>query len=122
MRGVDVVYSNLRGDQPEKLGLTYDELRDVNPRIVCCSLSGFGMTGPRRGEGGYDYMMQGLAGWMSLTGDPEGPPTKSGLSLVDLSGGYASAIARARRACGARGATASAATATSRSSRRRCTS
>ena len=51
------------------------------------------MTGPRAAEGGYDYMMQGLAGWMSLTGEPDGPPTKSGLSLVDLSGGYVSAIA-----------------------------
>lgn len=103
VRVSDGVYSNLRGDQPEKLGLTYAQLRDVNPRIVCCSLSGFGMTGPRAREGGYDYMMQGLAGWQSLTGDPDGPPTKSGLSLVDLSGGYASAIAilagiwRARR-------------------------
>jgi crotonobetainyl-CoA:carnitine CoA-transferase CaiB-like acyl-CoA transferase len=103
VRVSDVVYSNLRGDQPPKLRLTYDDLKDVNPRIVCCSLSGFGMTGPRAAEGGYDYMMQGLAGWMSLTGDPDGPPTKSGLSLVDLSGGYASAIAllaglwRARR-------------------------
>jgi crotonobetainyl-CoA:carnitine CoA-transferase CaiB-like acyl-CoA transferase len=103
VRGSDVVYSNLRGDQPRKLGLTYEQLRDVNPRIVCCSLSGYGMTGPRADEGGYDYMMQGLAGWMSLTGDPAGPPTKSGLSLVDLSGGYVSAIAvlagvwRARR-------------------------
>jgi crotonobetainyl-CoA:carnitine CoA-transferase CaiB-like acyl-CoA transferase len=61
------------------------------------------MTGPRASEGGYDYMMQGLAGWMSLTGEPDGPPTKSGLSLVDLSGGYVSTIAllaglwRARR-------------------------
>jgi len=103
VRAADGVYSNLRGDQPRKLGLTYEQLRDVNPKIVCCSLSGFGTTGPRAGEGGYDYMMQGLAGWMSLTGDPGGPPTKSGLSLVDLSGGYASAIAllsgiwRARR-------------------------
>jgi crotonobetainyl-CoA:carnitine CoA-transferase CaiB-like acyl-CoA transferase len=103
VRACDGVYSNLRGDQPERLGLTYAQLRDVNPRIVCCSLSGFGMTGPRAAEGGYDYMMQGLAGWQSLTGDPGGPPTKSGLSLVDLSGGYASAIAllagiwRARR-------------------------
>jgi crotonobetainyl-CoA:carnitine CoA-transferase CaiB-like acyl-CoA transferase len=103
VRVCDGVYSNLRGDQPVKLGLTYEHLRDVNPRIVCCSLSGFGMTGPRASEGGYDYMMQGLAGWQSLTGEPEGPPTKSGLSLVDLSGGYASAIAimagiwRARR-------------------------
>src|SRR5262245_47471843 len=103
VRASDVVYSNLRGDQPRKLGLTYDQLRAVNPRIVCCSLSGFGMTGPRAAEGGYDYMIQGLAGWQSLTGDPAGPPTKSGLSLVDLSGGYVSAIAvlaglwRARR-------------------------
>ena len=103
VRAVDAVYSNLRGDQPEKLGLTYSQLSHVNPRIVCCSLSGFGMTGPRAREGGCDYMMQGLAGWQSLTGDPDGPPTKSGLSLVDLSGGYASAIAllagiwRARR-------------------------
>jgi crotonobetainyl-CoA:carnitine CoA-transferase CaiB-like acyl-CoA transferase len=103
VRACDAVYSNLRGDQPRRLGLTYDQLRDVNPRIVCCSLSGFGMTGPRAAEGGYDYMMQGLAGWQSLTGEPGGPPTKSGLSLVDLSGGYASAIAllagvwRARR-------------------------
>ena len=103
VRAVDGVYSNLRGDQPVKLGLTYNQLKHVNPTIVCCSLSGFGMTGPRAAEGGYDYMMQGLAGWQSLTGDPDGPPTKSGLSLVDLSGGYASAVAflgglwRARR-------------------------
>ena len=103
VRACDAVYSNLRGDQPQKLGLTYEQLKAVNPAIVCCSLSGFGMTGPRASEGGYDYMMQGLAGWQSLTGDPGGPPTKSGLSLVDLSGGYASAIAmlagiwRARR-------------------------
>ncbi len=103
VRVVDVVYSNLRGDQPAKLRLLYDDLKDVNPRIVCCSLSGFGMTGPRAGEGGYDYMMQGLAGWMDLTGEPDGPPAKSGLSLVDLSAGYVSTIAvlaglwRARR-------------------------
>lgn len=99
----DAVFANLRGDQPEKLRLTYRDLRHLNPRIVCCSLSGFGMTGPRTGEGGYDYMMQGIAGWMALTGEPDGPPIKSGLSLVDLSGGYVAAIAlmaglwRARR-------------------------
>lgn len=103
VRACDAVFSNLRGDQPRKLGLTYEQLRGVNPRVVCCSLSGFGMSGPRAAEGGYDYMMQGLAGWQSITGEPDGPPTKSGLSLVDLSGGYAAAIAllaglwRARR-------------------------
>ena len=93
VRASDVLYSNLRGDQPKKLRLTYDDLAEVNPRIVCCSLSGFGMTGPRASEAGYDYIVQGMSGWMSLTGDPKGPPTKSGLSLVDLSGGYASTIA-----------------------------
>ena len=103
VRAVDAVYSNLRGDHPKRLRLTYEDLREINPRIVCCSLSGFGMSGPRAGEGGYDYTMQGVAGWMSLTGEPDGPPTKSGLSLVDLSGGYVSALAlmagvwRARR-------------------------
>ena len=103
VRAVDAVYSNLRGDYPKRLRITYEDLREVNPRVVCCSLSGFGMSGPRASEGGYDYMMQGLAGWMSLTGEPNGPPTKSGLSLVDLSGGYVSALAlmaglwRARR-------------------------
>jgi crotonobetainyl-CoA:carnitine CoA-transferase CaiB-like acyl-CoA transferase len=103
VRGSDALYSNLRGDQPAKLRLRFDDLKAVNPRIVCCSLSGFGMTGPRAAEGGYDYVMQGLAGWMSLTGEPGGPPTKSGLSLVDLSAGYVSALAivagvwRARR-------------------------
>ena len=93
VRVSDVVFSNLRGDQPAKLRLLYDDLKHLNPRIVCCSLSGFGVTGARAKEGGYDYMMQGLAGWMQLTGEPDGPPTKSGLSLVDLSGGYVAAIA-----------------------------
>ena len=89
----DAVYSNLRGDIPEKLGLTYPQLKDANPRIVCCSLSGFGMDGPRRSEPAYDYILQGIAGWMSLTGEPGGPPTKSGLSLVDFCGGIVAAMA-----------------------------
>jgi crotonobetainyl-CoA:carnitine CoA-transferase CaiB-like acyl-CoA transferase len=103
VRNCDAVFSNLRGDVPAKLGLTYGDLAEVNPMIVCVSLSGFGMTGPRATEAGYDYIIQAMAGWMSLTGDPHGPPTKSGLSLVDLSGGYVAAIAllagihRARR-------------------------
>ena len=65
----------------------------MNPRIVCVSLSGFGMSGPRMRQGGYDYTVQGLAGWMSLTGGPDQPPTKSGLSLVDFCAGYVAAIA-----------------------------
>ena len=65
----------------------------VNPAIVCCALTGFGMTGPRAEEGGYDYILQGYAGWMSLTGEPDGPPVKTGLSLVDMATGYAAALA-----------------------------
>jgi crotonobetainyl-CoA:carnitine CoA-transferase CaiB-like acyl-CoA transferase len=92
VRVSDVVYSNLRGDVPAKLGIRYDDLKHLNPAIVCCSLSGFGMTGPRSAEPGYDYVLQGMAGWMDLTGEPDGPPTKSGLSLVDYSGGLVAAI------------------------------
>ncbi len=93
VRVSDALYCNLRGDVPAKLGLRYDDLKGVNPRVVCCCLSAFGMTGPRRAEPGYDYIVQGLAGWMALTGDPSGPPTKTGSSLVDYSGGFVAAIA-----------------------------
>lgn len=92
VRVSDVVYSNLRGDVPEKIRIRYDDLKHLNPRIVCCSLSGFGMSGPRRAEPGYDYILQGMSGWMDITGEPDGPPTKSGLSLVDYSGGLVAAI------------------------------
>lgn len=88
----DAVYSNLRGTGPERLGIRYEDLAHVNPRIVCCSLSGFGTTGPRRAEAAYDYMIQALAGWMSLTGEPDAAPTKTGLSLVDFCAGYVAAL------------------------------
>lgn len=88
----DAVYSNLRGDVPAKLRIRYEDLKHLNPRIVCCSLSGFGMTGPRSSEPGYDYVLQGYAGWMSLTGQPDGTPEKTGLSLVDFSGGLVAAL------------------------------
>lgn len=90
---IDAVFCNLRGDQAARLGLRYADLRHLNPRLVSCSLSGFGQTGPRAGEGTYDYVIQALAGWMSLTGEPDAPPTKTGLSMVDWSGGYVAAIA-----------------------------
>jgi crotonobetainyl-CoA:carnitine CoA-transferase CaiB-like acyl-CoA transferase len=84
------VYNNLRGDLPAKLGLTYETLRTINPAVVCCSLSGFGATGPRAAEPAFDYLIQGYAGWMSITGEPDGPPEKCGVSVVDFAGGYAS--------------------------------
>lgn len=88
----DAVFNNLRGDLPDKLGLTYDQLSDLNPAVVTCSLSGFGRTGPRASEPGYDPIMQGMAGYMSITGEPEGPPGKAGVSIVDFAGGYAAAL------------------------------
>lgn len=93
VRASQVVFSNLRGDLAGRLGLDYAGLAPVNPAVVCCALSGFGADGPRAAEPGYDYLVQGIAGWMSLTGAPEDPPTKSGLSLVDLSTGYVAVIA-----------------------------
>jgi crotonobetainyl-CoA:carnitine CoA-transferase CaiB-like acyl-CoA transferase len=92
VRNSDAVFSNLRGDLPEKLGLRHCDLAHVNRRIVCVSLSGFGNTGPRAPEGAYDVTIQALAGWMALTGGPDAPPTKSGLSLVDLAAGYVAAL------------------------------
>jgi crotonobetainyl-CoA:carnitine CoA-transferase CaiB-like acyl-CoA transferase len=89
----DALTSNLRGDQVERLRLRYADLKEVNPRLVCVSLSAFGNTGPRAPQGGYDFTVQGIAGWMSLTGGPSQPPTKSGLSLVDYGAGYVAAIA-----------------------------
>ena len=89
----DAVVSNLRGDVPAKLRIQYEHLKHINPKIVCVSLSGFGNVGPRATEPGYDYILQGMCGWMSLTGEPDGPPAKSGLSLVDFSSGYVLAAA-----------------------------
>jgi crotonobetainyl-CoA:carnitine CoA-transferase CaiB-like acyl-CoA transferase len=102
VRTADAVYSNLRGDVPAKLRLTYDDLKEVNPKIVCCSLSAYGMSGPRQQDPGYDYILQGLAGWMSVCGEPDGPPTKTGLSMVDYSGGFVGAIALLAGIIGAR--------------------
>ena len=90
--GARAVFNNLRGDLPERLGLTFAALREINPRIVCCSLSGFGATGPRRAEPGYDNLVQAMAGYMSLTGDPGGPPVKCGVSVIDFSAGYAAVL------------------------------
>jgi len=89
----DAVYSNVRGDVPSRLHIRYEDVKGVNPRLVCCCVSAFGMTGSHQGQPGYDYIVQGLAGWMSLTGEPDGPPARTGLSLVDFSAGYVAALA-----------------------------
>ena len=92
VRVSDAVFNNARGDLPDKLGLTYDALREVNPRIVCCSLTGYGRTGPRAAEPAFDYLVQGYAGYMAVTGEPDGPPGKCGVSVIDFAGGYAAMV------------------------------
>ena len=89
----DAVMNNLRGDQPARLGLTHDHLKDANPGIVCVHLSGYGRSGPRSSWPGYDYLMQAEAGFMELTGEPDGPPSRMGLSIVDYMSGITAALA-----------------------------
>jgi len=93
VRHADAVCANLRGDVIAGLGLTYEVLGAVNPAIVCVSLSAYGRDGARSAEPGYDPLIQAEAGWAALTGDPDGPPMKSGLSLADYAGGMMAALA-----------------------------
>ncbi len=88
----DAVFNNLRGDLPERLGLTYASLSVVNPRIVCVSLSAYGRNTSRCTEPGYDALVQAEAGWAALTGEPGGPPARSGLPLADYAAGLTAAL------------------------------
>src|SRR5688572_5127276 len=93
VRNADALASNLRGDVPARLGLVYERLREFNPKIVCAHLSAYGRTGPRADWPGFDYLMQAEAGYFSLTGEPDTPPTRFGLSIVDLMTGLGLAYA-----------------------------
>ena len=93
LRDADAMLDNLRGDLPAALGLTYAAVKEANPRIVCAHLSAYGRTGPRVDWPGYDYLMQAEAGYLSLTGEPDGPPTRMGLSIVDMMTGLFAAFA-----------------------------
>ncbi|MFC4948876.1 CaiB/BaiF CoA transferase family protein [Pseudonocardia sp. GCM10023141] len=93
VRSADVVLDNYRPGVLAKLGLDHEALAQVNPRILTVSLSGFGETGPYARHPGYDYTIQAMAGVMELAGDPDGPPTKAGISYVDHAGGLAAALA-----------------------------
>ena len=102
VKTADAVLDNLRGDLPEKLKLTYEDLKAVNPQIVCTHLSAYGRDGPRKSWPGYDYLMQAEAGHMSLTGEPDGPPVRYGLSIVDLMTGLSAAFGLLAGVIGAR--------------------
>ena len=88
----DAVFSNLRGDGAESLGLTYAQLGRLNPRIVCVALTGYGRTDEQATLPAYDALIQAEAGWAAITGEPDGPPEKSGLSLADYVGGLVAAL------------------------------
>lgn len=86
----DVLLENFRPGALDKLGLDYESAMKLNPRLIYCSISGFGQTGPWMKKPGYDLAVQGMGGLMSLTGTPDGPPTKVGTSIADIvSGMYA---------------------------------
>ena len=87
------LFGNMRGDQPEKLRLRYDDLKHLNPAIVCAHLSGYGREGSRRSWPGYDYLVQAECGFLALTGEPDGPPARFGLSVVDFMTGLTTAFA-----------------------------
>ena len=89
----DVLVENFRPGTLTKLGLDYASLAAVHPRLIYCAISGFGQTGPRSREAGYDAVMQGEGGLMSLTGRADGPPTKFGLAIADVTTGMFAAQA-----------------------------
>lgn len=93
VESADALCANLRGDVPEKLGLTYETLGKINPKIVCAFLTAYGRDGPRKSWPGFDYLMQAEAGYFSLTGEADTPPSRMGLSLVDIMTGQTMALA-----------------------------
>ena len=102
LENADAVFDNLRGDLPEKLGLTYEALKHIKKDIVCVHLSAYGREGERANWPGYDYLMQAEAGYLSLTGEPDGPPSRFGLSMIDLMTGTTAALGLVSGVLGAR--------------------
>jgi len=91
--GADVVIENFKLGGLQKFGLDYETLSAANPRLIYCSVTGFGQDGPYAPRPGYDFMIQGMSGFMDLTGDPEGEPQKIGVALADIITGLYGAIA-----------------------------
>ncbi len=88
----DIFIENFKAGDLVRYGLDYERLRDLNPRLVYSSITGFGQTGPRASEPGYDAAMQGMTGIMSVTGTPDGPPVKVGVAWIDMLTGLMSTI------------------------------
>ncbi|HEX7711798.1 MAG TPA: CoA transferase [Sphingomonadaceae bacterium] len=93
IREADVVIENFKVGGLAKFGLDYESLAALNPRLIYCSITGFGQTGPYAGRAGYDFVVQGMSGIMDLTGDPAGPPQKIGVAYADIMTGLYAVIA-----------------------------
>ena len=87
----DVLVENYRPNVKKRLGIDYESLRPLNPRLVYASISGFGQTGPYQNRPGYDQVAQGMGGLMSITGQPGGGPVRAGIPVADLSAGLLAA-------------------------------
>jgi crotonobetainyl-CoA:carnitine CoA-transferase CaiB-like acyl-CoA transferase len=90
--GAHALITNLRPSAIRKLGLTYEALKNFNPELVCVALTGYGLDGDASNRPAYDYVIQAVTGVMSMTGDPDDPPTKAGYSAVDNSAGLMAAV------------------------------
>src|SRR6185503_6336891 len=88
----DIVVENFRPDVKERLGIGYDALKSVNPRIILASISGFGQSGPYRTRAGFDQIAQGMGGLMGVTGLPGQGPVRAGIAVADTSAGLYAAI------------------------------
>lgn len=84
VRDADVLIENFKVGGLAKYGLDYDSLKEVNPRLIYCSITGFGQDGPYAHRAGYDFIIQGMSGLMSITGEPDGQPQKSGVAITDI--------------------------------------
>jgi crotonobetainyl-CoA:carnitine CoA-transferase CaiB-like acyl-CoA transferase len=89
----DVLIENYKHGDLARYGLAYEDLRKVNPKLVYCSLTGFGQSGPYRERPGYDFMIQGMGGMMSVTGEPDGAPQRAGVPVADIITGMYASIA-----------------------------
>ncbi len=87
VRRADILVENFKVGTMEKFGLDYPRLREVNPRLIYCAISGYGQTGPYRDRAGYDFIAQAEGGLMSITGEPDGRPLKVGVAIVDITAG-----------------------------------
>ncbi|HEY7760936.1 MAG TPA: CoA transferase [Burkholderiales bacterium] len=88
----DVVVENFRPDVKHRLGIDYASLAEINPRVILASISGFGQDGPYRDRPGFDQIAQGMSGLMSVTGYPDGPPTRVGAAVADVAAGLFAAL------------------------------